>query len=107
MVTTSTKKRIFCQRRLQRRDIKRIREGVDFLYSPPWQKPVIIEILGPHHFLGNENKDLAEESTKFQKYKDRFNSELVDVYGIPVSQIENKNGPDFELVSELLKTPKK
>ena len=85
---------------------KEFERGVDFLYSPPWQKPVIIEILGPHHFLGNENKDLAEESTKFQKYKDRFNSELVDVYGIPVSQIENKNGPDFELVTELLKTPK-
>ena len=79
--------------------------GVDFLYTPPWQKPIIIEILGPHHFLGNENKDLAEESTKFQKYKDRFNPELVDVYGIPVSQIENKSGPDFELVSEMLKTP--
>ena len=83
------------------------RRGVDFLYSPPWQKSIVIEVLGPHWFDQNEDNTDASTSIKFQQYKERFNDALVDVYGIPVNQINNNSGKDLERVMKLLTPPEK
>tara|TARA_Y100001958_G_scaffold50641_1_gene33916 strand:+ start:1153 stop:5520 length:4368 start_codon:yes stop_codon:yes gene_type:complete len=80
--------------------------GSDFLYAPPWQKPVIIEILGPHWFPDGDTSLPTLASVKFNELKSRFNDELVDVYGVPVSQVDIEDGEDFNVVKELLTPPK-
>ena len=80
--------------------------GSDFLYAPPWQKPVIIEILGPHWFPNDDTSLPTLASVKFNELKSRFNKELVDVYGVPVSQVDIEDGEDFNVVKELLTPPK-
>ena len=81
------------------------RRGADFLYAPPWQKSIIIEILGPHWFTKSENQNSSSASKKFLEYKSRFDTELVDVYGIPVSQIDARSGNDLEKVLDLVTAP--
>ena len=81
------------------------RRGADFLYAPPWQKSIIIEILGPHWFTETENKNSSYSSKKFLEYKSRFDTELVEVYGIPVSQINARSGNDLEKVLDLVTAP--
>jgi len=81
------------------------RRGADFLYAPPWQKSIIIEVLGPHWFAKGENQNSSSSSKKFLEYKSRFDTELVDVYGIPVSQIDARSGDDLENVLNLVTAP--
>ena len=64
-------------------------KGVRIFYNaPPWQKPVIIEIHGPHWFPNDDTSLPTLASVKFNELKSRFNKELVDVYGVPVSQVD-------------------
>ena len=65
--------------------------GSDFLYAPPWQKPVIIEILVHIGFLMTILHYLHWQ-VKFNELKSRFNKELVDVYGVPASQVDIEDG---------------
>ena len=66
---------------------------------------IIIEILGPHWFTKSENQNSSSASKKFLEYKSRFDTELVDVYGIPVSQIDARSGNDLEKVLDLVTAP--
>jgi len=81
------------------------RRGADFLYAPPWQKSIIIEVLGPHWFTKGENQNSSSSSKKFLEYKSRFDTDFVDVYGIPVSQIDAGSGDDLEKVLNLVTAP--
>ena len=80
------------------------REGVDFLYSPPWGDPVIIEILGEQHFDTAKGEDPSFPETSSSFNKDKKNS-LFEVIGIPAKEAKAKKGENWNKAIEKMKLP--
>ncbi len=81
------------------------REGVDFLFSPPWRKPIIIEILGKQHFDLGEDFTNPLSSEAFSKDRENLRENIVDCIGIPAYQVREKKGEHFDKVLEVLEEP--
>lgn len=66
---------------------------VDFLYCPPLQEPVVIEILGSQHFKEDEDENKPETSSNF-----RYRSELIKykTFGIPAKFSNNNSNKYFK-----------
>ena len=102
MVAFTTKKSI-CKKSIKKRfwQIRKVR-----IYTLHLGKTCNYRILGPHWFPNDDTSLPTLASVKFNELKSRFNKELVDVYGVPVSQVDIEDGEDFNVVKELLTPPK-
>lgn len=82
------------------------REGVDFLFSPPWRKPIIIEILGKQHFLSGENPEDPLSSKSFRSDIEDLREDIVEVIGIPAFEVRNMQGKHWQKIMEIFENPK-
>jgi len=82
------------------------REGVDFLFSPPWRKPIIIEILGKQHFLSGENPEDPLSSKSFRSDIEDLREDIVEVIGIPAFEVRNMQGKHWQKIMEIFEHPK-
>jgi superfamily II DNA helicase RecQ len=80
------------------------REGVDFLYSPPWSNPLIIEILGEQHFDVAKGENIRKPETSSSFKKDEKNLEH-EVLGIPAFEVREMKGENWDKVLEKMKIP--
>ena len=83
------------------------REGVDFLFAPPWRKPVIIEILGTQHFVKANNEDFTNplSSATFQQDLENLRNDIVDCVGIPAYEVRQQSGPNWDKIKDILFSP--
>jgi len=83
------------------------REGVDFLFAPPWRNPIIIEILGKQHFVESNNEDYRNplSSATFQQDLENLRNDMVECVGIPAYEVREQSGPNWDKVKNILFSP--
>ena len=80
------------------------REGVDFLFSPPWRDPIVIEILGEQHWTIENDEELDDPNTS-SKFQRIIKDSEIEVVGIPAKQVKAEEGDLWDKVVSMMECP--